>query len=326
MTVKLLGILYIVDILIITKKKKGDSIMSKTKPKKQIMEVTDYHINNAKKSLQIKLHIKKPAMSRPDPRWLDAVTERYKCKGNAGSGRTKLYDNDMIRELSLIESRARKEFLEATVPYGDEKGIRLVTCTGKKSLLDKLIQREDEYNVMAKQIEENWGSIQKDNRERLQNLYDPSFYPAKFADECIFEYEVLGAPNPDKMMVGLSEQEVNELLEKSNQAVKEKLQSSLNDAYSRLIDNLETMIRGLNDYKSGKKKSFHDTLITNVLDTAKKLPDLNVTGDKVLDKIAKITSESLPKPAELRKDKTKIDNAVKTTENILEALDIVASK
>ena len=109
--------------------------------------------------------------------------------------------------------------------------------------------------------------------------------------------------------VQLSESEIKKLEEKYRTRMELNIANAMRDLWKRLVEPVKKMAETLSD----PEKGFHKTLVTNVLDITKILPDLNLTEDKALEdmrreierKLCGYSSKHLKDDSQLRKDTAK---------------------
>jgi hypothetical protein len=114
-----------------------------------------------------------------------------------------------------------------------------------------------------------------------------------------------------------------ELVDKYEKRITDQIAAANQDSWTRLYEALKRLSERLVVTEDGKKKVFHDTMVTGALELCALLDQLNVTGDSSLTKASRQLESVLSgvTPKELREeDGTRITTKQKVDE-ILAAFD-----
>jgi hypothetical protein len=137
---------------------------------------------------------------------------------------------------------------------------------------------------------------------RLGQLFDRSEYPDanKIAAKFNMKYTIMPVPEVNDFRIDVEDAIRDEMRAEYEKAYGSRVETAMQDAWSRLHVTLEHMI----DRLSGDdKKIFRNSLIENALELTSLLTKLNVTKDPKLEEARKALERSLVgvTPDELRK-------------------------
>jgi hypothetical protein len=136
---------------------------------------------------------------------------------------------------------------------------------------------------------------------RLGQLFDRSEYPEahKIATKFNLKYTIMPVPEVSDFRIDVEDAIRDEMRAEYEKAYDSRVETAMQDAWSRLHVTLEHMI----DRLSGEdKKIFRNSLIENALELTSLLTKLNVTKDPKLEEARKALEKSLVgvTPDELR--------------------------
>ena len=121
-------------------------------------------------------------------------------------------------------------------------------------------------------------------RPVLNGLFSQEDYPStdKLRKKFNLRLEVIPIPSGDDFRVKMSAEEHARVARDIDANVRESLARGTADLWERLKEVVSHMVDRLNEPES----RFHATLVTNVQDLVKLLPQLNVVGDPELNRFA----------------------------------------
>jgi hypothetical protein len=128
-------------------------------------------------------------------------------------------------------------------------------------------------------------------RERLNGLFNPADYPdikdLKHRMRLVVRFDPI--PNSEDFRLDLNDDQVKELQKQLDERKVELEKEMLSELWGRLKEVLEHVYTRLSD----DDPKFRSTLTTKIDDLVKSLPLLNVSDDKNLNEIVKMTEKKL---------------------------------
>ena len=222
---------------------------------------------------------------------------------------------DALDNITTICNAARVEHRKRTVPWTYD-GPGAITAEGYPSYKAIMAGFEREFNKAV----DNFYAVYADEREEAKGYLGEMFNPADYPDTASlrqkFAFSVAAEPMPqaqDFRVIGLPPDEIMEIKEQiaDNNAV--ALDNANQTAWSRVIERVEKLKLGLENYKPALKDGdkvegkFHDTLIDNIKDLAGLIPSINITADPDLTRMQRqllsltaYTAKDLREDAKLR--------------------------
>ncbi len=142
-----------------------------------------------------------------------------------------------------------------------------------------------------------------DNEKRLAKLHNVIEYPPVevIAGKFIIDHTYFPVSQMDfRAVEGLSEKQKAECQAEAEQFLKDDLAEATKTLFERFHKYVNRMYERLEN----EDKTFHDTLVSNILDIAEVLPKLNVTGNPELNRLCEQATLKLCKfaPEYLRDD------------------------
>lgn len=238
---------------------------------------------------------------------------------DAGKFYKRIFSKEDLSDVYGLEGKARTLHCRLTSPWYDG-GPRLLAAKGfdnyTKQMNEVIQQHEkavDEFiSFLDKKIAEA--------RERLNSMFNEEDYPDPSSLKYRMRLQLRFDPLPDKDDFRLSlSDEINKALMKELEERKAELEkAALADLWDRLKEVLEHVFERLND---GDAK-FRNTLTDKINDLVTLLPTMNISNDKNLNAIIKMTEKSLANldPAGLREDKKFRSDKAKETKAILDKM------
>jgi hypothetical protein len=120
---------------------------------------------------------------------------------------------------------------------------------------------------------------------QLGDLFDREEYPdvEAIAHKFRFHYSVSPVPTAGDFRIDINEQAKAELATQYAEHFNQRIEGAMRDIWGRLHECLLHMSDRLTDSQDGKRKIFHDTMLTNASNLVELLGRLNVTNDAKLE-------------------------------------------
>ena len=211
-----------------------------------------------------------------------------------------LAGSDQLDAITKLAGEVREWHARQTLPWSDT-GTRLLPMENFFAYKDQLRIYEDEFESRVNKFINEYPNIITVMAYRLGQLFDRSEYPeaSKIASKFKMRYTIMPVPEVNDFRIDVEQAIKDEMRKEYEQAYESRVETAMQDAWSRLHGTLEHMV----DRLSGEdKKIFRNSLIENALELTGLLTKLNVTKDPKLEQARKALEQSLVgvTPDELR--------------------------
>jgi hypothetical protein len=172
-----------------------------------------------------------------------------------------------------------------SMPWSDN-GQRIVTAehffNGFKSQMD---QHKDNFDELTASFLQQYPTLISAAAFQLGDLFDREEYPDvdAIAHKFRFHYAVSPVPTAGDFRIDINEQAKAELAAQYAEHFNQRIEGAMRDIWGRLHDCLLHMSDRLTDGQDGKRKVFHDTMLSNAHSLVELLGRLNVTNDQKLE-------------------------------------------
>lgn len=223
------------------------------------------------------------------------VTHEVVTKHNALPGAmrvTKTRLREAIEPFKKLRSEARRYFNGATLP-GISDDLRILPSARLKAMQDKVADfRKRDRDLLDKLVANYAAEIDKD-RAALGDRFDQSLYPAAEALGQHFDINltVCDLPTGDYNRIAGLDEQAREQMRKEHDALLATVSANArNEVLTRMTKLIQHVADKLSDPNA---KVFHESTFTNLQEYLDMVPDLNVTGDPVLDQLRREAREKL---------------------------------
>ena len=190
---------------------------------------------------------------------------------------------DKLDALRTLGGQIRQNFYKITLPWSDE-GYRLLPGQFYFDWMEQMRKHEAEFEHLVNEFLTVYPQYIEQVRPELNGLFSQEDYPSteRLRKKFSIRFEVIPIPSGDDFRVKLSAEEHARVARDIDANVRESLARGTADLWERLKEVVSHMVDRLNEPES----RFHGTLVTNIQDLVKLLPDLNVGGDPDLNRFA----------------------------------------
>jgi hypothetical protein len=211
-----------------------------------------------------------------------------------------LAGSDHLEAITKLAGEIREWHARQTLPWSDT-GTRLLPMNNFFDYKEQLGVYEAEFQSRVNTFINEYPNIITVMAYRLGQLFDRSEYPDahKIATKFNMKYTIMPVPEVSDFRIDVEDAIRDEMRAEYEKAYDSRVETAMQDAWSRLHVTLEHMI----DRLSGEdKKIFRNSLIENALELTSLLTKLNVTKDPKLEEARKALEKSLVgvTPDELR--------------------------
>jgi hypothetical protein len=210
-----------------------------------------------------------------------------------------------------------------TMPWSDN-GQRIVTAehfyNGYKAQLDTFRNNFDE---LTDNFLKQYPTLISAAAFQLGDLFDREEYPdvEDIKNKFRFNYSVTPVPTAGDFRIDINEQAKAELAAQYTTYFNQRVEGAMRDIWSRLHECLTHMSDRLTDGQDGKRKIFHDTMLSNAMSLVDLLGRLNITNDENLEAARTQLSNAIR-----RVDTDDLKEQVGTRSEVKEQVDSILSK
>ena len=251
------------------------------------------------------------------------------AKGSGSKKAASVYKNLFAecKELDAItkfQARARSEHYRLTMPWND-RGARLLPTASLMDYKQVMSRYQQEFDRLVDAFLIKYSTLVAAAAFQLGTLFDRNEYPdaAQVARRFRMDLSFVPLPTSGDFRLDVESDVQRELMEQYERRLEEQLASATKDSWTRLYEALSRLSDRLTVDEDGKKKIFHDTIVTGAVDLCELLTAMNVTQDPQLESARRQLQEVLlgVTPKELRdEDGTRVLTKQKV-DQILSAFD-----
>jgi len=251
------------------------------------------------------------------------------AKGSGSKKAASVYKNlfaecKELEAITKFQARARSEHYRLTLPWND-RGARLLPTVSLLDYKKVMNQYQAEFDRLVDAFLIKYSTLVAAAAFQLGTLFDRKEYPdaAQVAGRFRMDIAFVPLPTSGDFRLDVESEVQRELMEQYDRRLAEQLASATKDSWTRLYDALQRLSDRLTVDEDGKKKIFHDTIVTGAVELCELLTAMNVTQDPQLESARRKLQEVLlgVTPKELRdEDGTRVLTKQKVDE-ILSAFD-----
>lgn len=280
----------------------------------------------ARAAMLVGLNISTYTGRKQDKRTQSEVTT---SKGSGSTRAASVYKNlfadcKELDAISKFQSRARLHHYRLTLPW-DDNGARLLPTKALMDYKADMNRYEDEFKRLVEEFLDKYDTLVAAAAFKLGTLFDRDEYPERHVIERKFRFEIVLSPLPTAGDFRLDiEREVqDELTAQYEKRAAAQLEIAQQDAWSRTHDVLARLKDRLTLDDNGKRRTFHDTTVTNAQDLCSLLSTLNVTNDPSLERARQELENAMlgVDPKELRKEESVRSETLRKVTGVLDMFD-----
>ncbi len=212
------------------------------------------------------------------------VASKHGAHADAGRYNKQLLRGaEKLDALRTLAGQIRQGFYKVTLPWSDE-GYRLLPAHFFLELTAQMREYERSFSEGVEAFLNVYPSYIEQVRPELNGLFRTEDYPTveQLRTKFGLELEVLPIPTGTDFRVTLSSEEQARVAREIDENVRASLRTGTADLWARLRAVVSHMVDKLGDPES----RYHASLVTNVAELVRLLPDLNVAGDAELNRLA----------------------------------------
>ena len=280
----------------------------------------------ARSAMMVDLHISVYSGRKQDKSTQAEVTT---AKGSGSSKAASVYKNlfaecKELDALTKFQARARAEHYRLTLPWNDQ-GARLLPTASLLEYQQTMGRYRNEFERLVDAFLDKYDTLVAAAAFQLGTLFDRQEYLSRAQVALRFRMESSFTPLPTSGDFRLDVESTvqRELVEQYERRMEAKLAQANQDSWSRLHEALLRLSDRLVVEEDGKKRKFHDTMVTGALELCELLTVMNVTNDPELEKARRKVEEVLSgvTPKELRDEHSTRVQTKQRVDAILDAFD-----
>ena len=280
----------------------------------------------ARSAMMVDLHISVYSGRKQDKATQGEVTT---AKGSGSKKAASVYKNlfaecKELDDLTKFQARARAEHYRLTLPWNDQ-GARLLPTASLLEYQQVMGRYRNEFERLVDAFLDKYDTLVAAAAFQLGTLFDRKEYLSRAQVALRFRMESSFTPLPTSGDFRLDVESTvqRELIEQYERRMEAKLAQANQDSWSRLHEALLRLSDRLVIEEDGKKRKFHDTMVTGALELCELLTVMNVTHDPELEKARRKVEEVLSgvTPKELRDEHSTRVQTKQRVDEILDAFD-----
>jgi hypothetical protein len=280
----------------------------------------------ARSAMMVELHISVYSGRKQDKSTQAEVTT---AKGSGSAKAASVYKNlfaecKELDALTKFQARARAEHYRLTLPWNDQ-GARLLPTASLLEYQQTMGRYRNEFERLVDAFLDKYDTLVAAAAFQLGTLFDRQEYLSRAQVALRFRMESSFTPLPTSGDFRLDVESTvqRELVEQYERRMEAKLAQANQDSWSRLHEALLRLSDRLVVEEDGKKRKFHDTMVTGALELCELLTVMNVTNDPELEKARRKVEEVLSgvTPKELRDEHSTRIQTKQQVDAILDAFD-----
>ena len=213
-----------------------------------------------------------------------------------------------------------------TMPWSN-MGLRLITTANYFNYHKTMTARQTSFQSLVDTFLQSYEWKVSQVSANLGNLFNGSDYPTLGEMTSKFAFNFSYAPLPDAgdFRIDVGNEQRQAMKEQYEGYYAKQLQNAMGDVWARLHESLSKMSERLDYQSKDNKKTFRDTLVSNVEGMVGLLKTCNVTNDPKMEQARLVLDDALRgvTPDALREDdylrsqtKQSVDEVIKTLPSI----------
>lgn len=234
------------------------------------------------KALLVRLTISQFNPSKTDrSATTEVLVNKHAAKGSA-EVRKLLLPKEATEPIAKLGREIRQDFYRMTLPW-DEDGVRLLPTDNWLDFTEMMATHRNRWDNLVREFLNEYQNHRSTAMTRLGLLFDEKDYPNIHDVQDKFGLVTRWNPLPksDDFRLTLNSEDMEELEADLEDRVQTAVLEANRDLYNRLAEKLGRISKQLGNPDA----LLRDSLISNVKDLCKLIPNLNVTGDQDLEAI-----------------------------------------
>jgi hypothetical protein len=229
-----------------------------------------------------------------------------------------------LDDINKFQARVRAEHYRMTQPWNDY-GARLLPTSLLQEYKKTMNRLETEFDLLVGKFLDKYDTLVASAAFQLGTLFDRSEYPSRGQVANKFRINVSFSPLPTAgdFRLDIEAEVQRDLIDQYEKRAVAQVTAATQDSWTRLYNALKRLSDRLVIEEDGKKRIFHDTIVTGALEMCELLTHMNVLQDPSLEKARRKLEEVLSgvTPKELREEDSTRTFTKQKVDEILAAFD-----
>ena len=274
-------------------------------------------------AMLVEFSVSLPTATKKDRGATADITIHNNADSNAATVNKKLFaqSKDLAETRKLVGDTRNHLHYARTLPWGDN-GARLLTTENYFEYNHQMSNSEHQFWQHVDSFCDNYTYEVAKAQASLGDMFDPNDYPHVEEIRSKFAWRLNYTPLPSAgdFRVDIGNEAQQQLRDDYDKFYGNQMQKAMNDLWTRLYDRLTKMSERLTtDGEHRHKKTFRDTLVTNLVDVVDLLQTCNITKNTQMenmrmdleDTLRGVTPDALRANESLRiNTKAAIDKAI----------------
>ena len=211
------------------------------------------------------------------------------AKGSGSKKAASVYKNlfaecKELENITKFQARARAEHYRMTLPWNDH-GARLLPTISLMDYQKTMGRFRSEFDLLVEAFLDKYDTLVAAAEFQLGTLFDRGEYLTRnqVAQRFRMDSSFTPLPTAGDFRLDVESTVQRELVEQYERKLEEQLTQANRDAWDRLHTALTKLSDRLVVEEDGKKRVFHDTLVTGAVDLCELLTAMNITKDPQLE-------------------------------------------
>jgi len=207
------------------------------------------------------------------------------AKGSGSKKAASVYKNlfaecKELENITKFQARARAEHYRMTLPWNDH-GARLLPTISLMDYQKTMGRFRSEFDLLVEAFLDKYDTLVAAAAFQLGTLFDRGEYLTRnqVAQRFRMDSSFTPLPTAGDFRLDVESTVQRELVEQYERKLEEQLTQANRDAWDRLHTALTKLSDRLVVEEDGKKRVFHDTLVTGAVDLCELLTAMNITKD-----------------------------------------------
>ena len=248
----------------------------------------------ADKAVLVTLHISNWSETATDVVATQQVADANQVSPGSGRYIKRLLNKKACEDVRRLGQDARKAHNDLTMPW-DDQGTRLLPIKAyekyKQKIHELMERRQEATNRLIYKYQDHIAQAQLE----LGSLFNPTDYPTtdQLRKAISMDWEFGEVPDGQHFRADLPEHERIRIQKEIEDRVAARIDHGLEDLFRRVGKAVSAASERMKDSTDGSDKLFKNTLLTNLNSIVENIPLLNVTGNPVLDEMARQLTEAM---------------------------------
>jgi hypothetical protein len=190
-----------------------------------------------------------------------------------------------LDDINKFQARVRAEHYRMTQPWNDY-GARLLPTSLLQEYKKTMNRLETEFDLLVGKFLDKYDTLVASAAFQLGTLFDRSEYPSRGQVANKFRINVSFSPLPTAgdFRLDIEAEVQRDLIEQYESRAVAQVTAATQDSWTRLYNALKRLSDRLVVEDDGKKRIFHDTIVTGALEMCELLTHMNIMQDSSLEK------------------------------------------